>query len=88
MSKQKVVVFLKSWRGYNRGESAGFDENIVEKLISAEIATSPDTGEPRRSITVERIGDEQPTEIVIDPPPPPKSRAKESPAVVDNSDRP
>lgn len=87
MSKQKVVVFLKSWRGYNRGESAGFDASVAEKLISAEIANDPSTDAPRRTITVQNINDAQPTEIVIDPPPPPKSKAKES-AVVDNSDRP
>ena len=87
MSKQKVIVFLKSWRGYNRGESAGFDASVAEKLISAEIATDSSTDVPRRTITIQHIDDAQPTEIVIDPPPPPKSKAKE-PAVVDNSDRP
>lgn len=86
MSKQKVIVFLKSWRGYNRGESAGFDASVAEKLVSAEIATDSSTDASRRTVTIQNIDDAQPTEIVIDPPPP-KSKAKE-PAVVDNSDRP
>ena len=34
MSKQKTVavVFAKPWRGYNKGETAGFDQEIADAL--------------------------------------------------------
>lgn len=79
MSQQKIVVFAKSWRGYNRGESAGFDAEVADKLVSAEIAIDPSTDAPRRTSTVQNIQD---------PSPPLKTKAEKPAVVADNSDRP
>lgn len=33
-----AVTFLKGWRGYNTGETAGFDPDVAEKLVGSEVA--------------------------------------------------
>ena len=33
-----AVTFLKGWRGYNTGETAGFDPEVAEKLVTSEVA--------------------------------------------------
>lgn len=39
MSNDKVVVvFAKSWRGYSKGEKAGFDEAQAKALVDGEVA--------------------------------------------------
>ncbi|MFI8736580.1 hypothetical protein ACIGKM_11765 [Ectopseudomonas toyotomiensis] len=39
MSNGKVmVVFAKSWRGYSKGEKAGFDEDQANALVKGKVA--------------------------------------------------
>lgn len=39
MSNEKVmVVFAKSWRGYSKGEKAGFDEAQATALVDGKVA--------------------------------------------------
>lgn len=39
MSNEKVmVVFAKSWRGYSKGEKAGFDEAQAKALVDGKVA--------------------------------------------------
>ncbi|WP_272971045.1 hypothetical protein [Comamonas terrigena] len=40
MSKQEKVAvkFLKHWRGYNPGETAGFDAAQAERLVDGKVA--------------------------------------------------
>lgn len=33
-----ALTFLKGWRGYNTGETAGFEPEVAEKLIGSEVA--------------------------------------------------
>ena len=36
----KVVTFLKSWRVYNPGQVAGFEPELADQLIEAEVAAA------------------------------------------------
>lgn len=38
MSKPTIVTFLKSWRGYGVGETAGFEAERAEDLIKSDVA--------------------------------------------------
>lgn len=38
MSKPIAVVFLKSWRGYSKGEVAGFAQDEAERLVDNKVA--------------------------------------------------
>jgi len=38
MSKSTIVTFLKSWRGYGVGETAGFEATKAQDLVDAEVA--------------------------------------------------
>lgn len=51
MSKEKKipVTFKKPWRGYNTGETAGFDEDTVERLHKAKLIEEPAQAKGRRS---------------------------------------
>lgn len=42
-AKKVIVKFRKGWRGYNAGESAGFDEDVAETLVSGEVAEYTDS---------------------------------------------
>ncbi len=43
MSNQRVVVsFLKSWRGYAKGEKAGFEEAQANSLVDGGVAEMTD----------------------------------------------
>lgn len=37
-AEKKAVKFLKGWRGYNTGEVAGFDADVVDTLVKNEVA--------------------------------------------------
>lgn len=44
-----IVVFTGSWRGYSKGEVAGFEENIAQSLIEgdrAELHEGKKAGKP------------------------------------------
>ncbi|WOI43779.1 hypothetical protein [Acidovorax sp. BLS4] len=53
-TEKKVVKFLKGWRGYNAGETAGFDTETADTLIDGDVAeandgaAAPRTGGARR----------------------------------------
>jgi hypothetical protein len=51
MSKQKTiaVVFARAWRGYNKGETAGFDQETAEALHEAGIVESEAEDSSRRA---------------------------------------
>lgn len=38
----KIVKFLKPWKGYNKGEVAGFDAAVAETLTGAKVAEDHD----------------------------------------------
>ena len=50
MSKDKkvAVTFKKPWRGYNKGEVAGFDEETAASLVDAGLADSQTQAKPVR----------------------------------------
>lgn len=50
MSKDKkvAVTFKKPWRGYNKGEVAGFDEETAESLVDAGLADLQTQAKPAR----------------------------------------
>jgi len=38
MSEKVIITFLKSWRGYGVGETAGFDPAVAKDLVSGGVA--------------------------------------------------
>ncbi|RXZ42705.1 hypothetical protein [Crenobacter cavernae] len=48
----KAVTFLKPWRHYNPGETAGFSDEQADRLVAGEVAEWPATevsGEPKKA---------------------------------------
>lgn len=41
MSKLTPVTFIKPWRGYSDGETAGFSAEQAQQLIEAGVASKP-----------------------------------------------
>lgn len=44
-----IVKFLKSWRGYNAGEIAGFDADTAEALLRGKVAEEHDASTEQRT---------------------------------------
>lgn len=73
MSKQKpvAVVFAKPWRGYNKGETAGFDKETADALRERGIVEEEGEEAGRRTRTKAEGGKKAET-----PPTPPDDPAK------------
>ena len=58
MSKEKIiaVTFKKPWRGYNKGETAGFDADTVERLLDAGLIEAAAQAKGRREKAVPADG--------------------------------
>lgn len=41
----KILKFTKPWRGYNKGEVAGFDAKTAEALLNGNVAEEHDGGQ-------------------------------------------
>ena len=41
-AKNVIVKFRKGWRGYNAGETAGFEEEVARVLVDGEVAEYAD----------------------------------------------
>lgn len=56
MSKQDnvAVQFLKSWRGYNKGEVAGFSAEQAEALIDGKVAEPHAKGKKSASVGADK----------------------------------
>ena len=37
-TEKRAVKFLQAWRGYSKGEIAGFDENVAVQLVKSKVA--------------------------------------------------
>lgn len=50
MSNDNVVVkFTQSWRGYSKGESAGFSADQAKALVEGKVAVAGKAGAPKTS---------------------------------------
>lgn len=60
MSKPVSVTFAKAWRGYSKGEVAGFDKATAEALVEGGFATSKAVATPARGRAAEKKDEDEP----------------------------